>query len=241
MDRTCHRNRKNGVLALTVFLFIITLCGCIGENEPMATTAPPATMPTTMYTFPMYAYQLQERIEETSAAFEMASAEWQSALEALQALVQSSNPDQDELYQAFIEYDAAIRAYEHMLQKYYRMQILSEHTEPTEGGFLGLKKETVPFDRPDGKIYPFGVLNMGAEGYMVHEGEMRRLIAGGIEGPETSQALLWAIESMEKYLLEYHDIMVGYVYYEMSRYLHCLSLYSDGLADIEGCNPFLLM
>jgi hypothetical protein len=128
-----------------------------------------------------------------------------------------------------------------MLQKYYRMQILFEHTEPTEGGFLGLKKETVPFDRPDGKTYPFGVLNMGAEGYMVHEGEMRRLIAGGIEGPETSQALLWAIESMDKYLLEYHDIMVGYVYYEMSRNLHFLSLYSDGLADIESCNPFLLM
>jgi len=134
----------------------------------------------------------------------------------------------------YSNYSVAIREYERMIMKYYSALLLSEHTEPTESGLLALKKDTVPFDRPDGQTYTYGVLNMGGEGYMAKENKIQLCIRYGVRG----QGLLEAINNMEEYLPEYHDVIIGYVYHEMSRYLTCLSLYSDGLVDdLESCNP----
>jgi tetratricopeptide (TPR) repeat protein len=190
-----------------------------------------------VYIFPKSEHQLQEQITEWSTACDDASAEWKSALGAFRSLAESPESTQDELYLAFSDYDAAILEYERVLIRYYAVLILSEHTEPTESGQLALMKETVPFDRPDGLSYSYEVLNMGAEEYMVHEGGIKLLIRDGITGQER----LDAIDRMERYLPRYHDMMVGYVYYEMNEYLTCLSLYSDGLEDIQNCStPFVM-
>lgn len=240
MHETCGRHMRKGLLVLAIMGLIVPFCGCItGEGvmetglQPTTTAAPPST-----YIFPTYAYQLQEKIAETEAACEAALHEWNRSLEAFRAMAVSTDSSQDGLLHAFGDYDAAIREYERLLMEYYRAQLLLEHTETTESGLLALKKDTVPFDRPDGLAYSYEVLNMGAEGYMAHEGDVKLLIMSGNGGQESFQELLDAIDKMEEYLLEYHDMIIGYVYHEMSRYLNCLSLYSDGLVDYaESCNP----
>lgn len=240
-----------------LFVVCCILCsGCIADGNngktpststvaptttpPMTTVAPTTSPPTSTvtptseYLFPKYAHQLHEEIDEKNTACETAMVEWQRALDAFRIMAQSPESGEDELYRAYSNYDAAIREYERMIMKYYSALLLSEHTEPTESGLLALKKDTVPFDRPDGQTYTYGVLNMGGEGYMANEGKIQLCIRYGVRG----QGLLEAIDSMEEYLPEYHDIITGYVYHEMSRYLTCLSLYSDGLVDdIESCNP----
>ena len=128
-----------------------------------------------------------------------------------------------------------------MLQRYYAVLILSEHTEPTETGLLALMNETVPFTRPDGDMCPYELLNIGAEGYMVHEGGIKHLIAGGIEEQGDRQELLEAIDTAEAYLPVYNDMVIGYVYYEMNRYLTCLSQCTDVSAVTCGCSTYLLL
>jgi len=223
-------NSWRAILALSIVCCM--LCsGCITSN---------GNEPPSVYTFPKYAHQLQEQIEEWGTACDVASAEWQRALETFRTLAEAPDSTKDELYQAFTEYDAAIREYERVLARYHTALLLSEHTEPTESGLLALKKEAVPFDRTDGSTYPYEMLNMAAQGYMTHEGEIKRLIASIIGGEEGHQEILDAIDRTEGYLPEYYDVVIGYVYYEMNQYLTCLSHYSDGM-DTSDCRTTLIL
>jgi len=237
---------RKGFTVLAILMVLIPVCGCIGGDStttaaPTTTTAVPTSAPPSAYTFPKYAYQLQEQIGKWGTACDVASAEWQSALETLRALAGSPDSTQDELYQAFADYEAAIKEYERVLQRYYAVLILSEHTEPTETGLLALMNETVPFARPEGDMCPYELLNIGAEGYMVHEGGIKRLIAGGMEEQEDRQELLDTIDAAEAYLPEYHDMVIGYVYYGMNRYLTCLSQCTDGSAVKCGCSTYFIL
>jgi len=187
---------KRGNVVLTLFVVCCILCsGCMAGNDkgetvpptttaapttsPPTTTIAPATGPPSAYTFPKYASQLQEEIAEWSTACDDASAEWQNALETLRALAESPASTQDELYQALTEHDATIREYERVLKRYYTALILSEHTGPTEGGLLALRKESVPFERLDGMAYPYGALEMGLIEYLDHEIKIRCCILYG--------------------------------------------------------------
>ncbi len=234
---------------MVVFLLCCMLCsGCITydsneETAPPTSTVAPTTSPPTItavpttatpsaYTFPKYESQLQEEIAEWDTACDVASAEWQNALETLRALAESPDSAQDGLYQAFTDYNAAIQEYERVLQKYYGALILSEHTEPTENGMLVLMNETVPFDRPDGNTYSYGLLNMEAQSYMARSSAVELRIRYGVGG----QRLLDAIDTMEECLLDYHDAIIGYVYNEMNQYLTCLSQCTDGSVVMCGCS-----
>lgn len=247
-------NSWSAILALLIICCMV--CGCItdgnGETAPPTTTVASTTTPTTtapttvpptttapplVYTFPKYGPQLQEGIVEWSTACDIASAEWQSALGTLRALAGSSTSAQDELYQAFADYNAAIQEYERVLQRYYALLILSEHTGPTESGLLALMNETVPFDRPEGDMCPYESLNIGAEQYGIRNSKIDLYIRYGVGG----QKLLDAIDTTEAYLPIYHDMVIGYVYYEMNRYLTCLSHCTDDSATTCGCSTYLTL
>ncbi len=227
-------NPWHTILTLSL-LYCIMCSGCITDKGNEETIPPTTTVaPTTVHTLPIYASFLQEKMAESEAAYEAASAEWQRTLEAFLALAGSPDSGQDDLYQAYTDYDAALREYERVLQEYCRRSILTEYTIIIEGDLLALKKETIPFSSPTGMTYTYGVLNMGAEEYMVHTSDMEFLIMSGIGGQESRQELLEAIERMEEFLPEYHDMIIGYVYGKLNKVLVCQSVYSDILE--YGCD-----
>ena len=57
----------------------------------------------------------------------------------------------------------------------------------------------------------------------------------------SAQRLLDAIDKTEEYLLDYHNVIIGYVYYEMNQYLTCLSQCSDDTAAMCSYSSYLIL
>jgi len=244
-------NPWRNILALSIVCCM--LCsGCImgnGNEEtapPTSTVAPttspptttifPTTVPPNVNTTPIYASDLLERMEEAEAAYGAAPANQQERLEAFRSLLDAPNPDYDGIYQAYMDYEESVMEYEYALYSYWHTSILLEHTAPIEDDLLALKKQALPFGRPDGDTYTFGELNMGGENYEYYTDRLiKPLIREGIDGQDTRDEIIKGLEAFEEFLLEYHDMIIGYLYYDLSRILFRQSLYSDIL--IHDCNP----
>jgi hypothetical protein len=187
-------------------------------------------------TTPLYASDLQEKMAEAEIAYAAASANQPERLEALQALLDAPDPDYEEIYEAYTDYEAAVLEYQHALYRYYHTSILLEHTTPIEGDLLALKKDTLPFGRPHGDMYTFGELNMKGEDYESYTDRLiKKLILKGIDGEDTRDEIVGGLEAFEEFLIGYHTMIIGYLYYDLSSILFRQSLYSDIL--IHDCNP----
>ncbi|HHN81182.1 MAG TPA: hypothetical protein ENN11_00985 [Methanomicrobia archaeon] len=233
---------------MTLFIVFCMLCsGCISEDGTPATTVAPTTLPPTttvtpttvppnVITTPLYASDLQEKMAEAEIAYAAAPANQQERLEALQALLDDHDPDYEEIYEAYTDYEAAVLEYQYVLYRYYHTSILLEHTTPIEGDLLALKKDTLPFGRPHGDMYTFGELNMKGEDYESYTDRLiKKLILKGIDGEDTRDEIIGGLEAFEEFLTGYHDMIIGYLYYDLSTILFRQSLYSDIL--IHDCNP----
>jgi len=233
------------ILALSVVCCM--LCsGCIadGNKETAAptsvapTTSPPTTVPPNVDTTPILASELQARWEDRKAEYEWRGEEVQEMLDALQVMAEESDPDYEAIGSAFEQYDAEWIKYRTALRGYYHVSVLLEHVTPIEDDLLALKKEMLPFVRPDGETYTMGELNMAGENVMHISNRIRARIEEGIAGLDARQSLIDDLQWLEEYLPGYHDMEIGYVYYYLSSGLFRQSLYSDVL--IRDCNPFCI-
>jgi hypothetical protein len=247
--------QRNAIMAL--FVVCSMLCsGCIaggnnGETVPPTTTVaptttpptttvapttvPPTTVPPNVNTKPILASELLEEWNELQDEFPLKEAEMQETLSTVQAMLVEADPDYELLYEAFTLYQTDVVEYVTTQTYYYKAMILTEHTTPTEGDLLALKKETLPFTRPGGKTYTFGELNMKGESYMALTRNIELLIRDGINGNDVRTDIVDALENLGNFLPEYYDMGIGYVYRKLGSSLYRQSLYSDIL--IRDCNP----
>jgi len=222
-------NMRRVVLVLALMLVIVPFCGCIaGEGNE-------ETVPPNVNTTPILASELQTEWEELQSEQEWRGVEMQEMLDEIQAMLGEPDPDYEAMEPAFGEYEESWGKYLRALIGCYHASILLEHTEPIEGDLLALKKETLPFVRPDGEVYTFGEVNMAGESVMIKFNKIRSYIQEGINGQDVREALLDELQRLEDYLPLYHDMEIGYEYYHLSGVLFKLSLYSDIL--IRDCNP----
>jgi hypothetical protein len=208
-------------------------------TTPPTTTVAPTTVPPNVDTTPIYASELQTKMAEAEIAYAAAPANQQECLEALQALLDATDPDYDEIYEAYTDYEAAVMEYEYALYSYWHTSILLEHVTPTSDDLLLLKKDTIPFHRPDGEMYTFGELNMKGESYEYFTDRLiKKLILKGIDGEDTRDDIVEGLGLFEEFLPGYHDVIIGYLYYDLNYILSRQETYSDIL--IRDCNPYCL-
>lgn len=242
------KNDHWGTILMLSLIFSVLCSGCItndnnGETVPptttvapttspptttvVPTTLPPTTVPPNVDTTPILASEVHAEFAEEKIEYEEKGEVVQELLDTLQDMVQAPNPDYEEIDSAFEQYQAEWREYRAALRNYYYYLILLEHTEPIEGDLLKLKKETLPFGRPDGKTYTYGELNMAAESLMMNYHGISSLLEDGIDGQDVREALLIKLQWLEDYLPVYYDMEIGYTYNHLSYYLFEQSLYSD--------------
>ena len=203
-----------------------------------APTEGSSTVPPTVNTTPIRASEAQAALAEYQTAMEPASARMVECCGALQAVLLHPNPDYVAIYGAFEDYEMAIQAYEHALYGSLRIEILLAHTTPIQGDLLELRKETIPFSRPEEKMYTFGELNMKGESYMHIIDRIRSEIRDGIAGQDTLNSVIDDCTTLEEFLPGYYDMSMGYIYYDLNQILARQELYSDVL--IHDCNPHCL-
>ena len=245
--------QRNAMMALLIICCI--LCsGCITddgndetETSPSTvapttaapTTLPPTTMPPNVDTTPILFSELQAERDELLLEYESKGREVQEMLDEMQEMVEEKNPDYAEMMDVHAEFKETMTEYLSAQIGYYHDSILLEHTTPTEDDLLILKKETLPFVRPGGKVYTFGELNMvgGSYNYLI-DNQIKRLIQKGIEGHDVREELIDAFNRLKEFLPGYYDMWIGYVYYYLGSGLFRQSLYSDIL--IRDCNPYCI-
>ena len=241
--------QRGAVLALLIVCSM--LCsGCIaggnnGETVPPTTTVaptttpptttvapttfPPMTVPPNVDTTPIFFSELLTERDELLSEYETKGVEVQEMLVEMQAMAQEGDPDFAGLLDVHAEFKETMTEYLFAQNGYYHDSILLEHTTPSKwGNLLLLKKETLPFVRPGGKVYTFGVLNMAVESYnYLIDKQIKRLILKGIEGQDVRGELIDAFNRLEEFLPGYYDMFIGYVYYYLGSDLFSMSLYSD--------------
>ena len=234
-------NQWRAILVLSILGMFCS--GCIANNGNEETAAPtttvaPTTVPPNVDTTPILSSELQTEWENVSMEYEWRGIEVQELLDTLQTMVQETEPDYETIASVFEQYDTEWIEYRTTLRGYYHLSILLEHTTPTADDLLALKKETLPFVRPDGDTYDMGLLNMVGESIMIKSNDIRSYIDDGIFGQDVHEELIEDLQWLEDYLPGYYDIEIGYVYYYLSSTLFRQSLYSDVL--IRDCNPLCI-
>lgn len=245
------KNSPRRTMMMLSFLCFIMCSGCIASGNngetapptstvaptttPPTTTLAPTTVPPNVDTTPILASELQAEWEELQSEQEWRGAEVQEMLDEIQAMLGDPDPDYEAMGSAFGAYEESWRDYLRALIGCYHASILLEHTTPIEGDLLALKKETLPFVRPDGEVYTFGEVNMAGESVMIKFNKIRSYIQEGISGQDVREALIHELQRLEDYLPLYHDMEIGHEYYHLSYVLFKQSLYSDIL--IRDCNP----
>jgi len=224
---------KRGHIVIVLALFGMICSGCISNDS-----TPTTTVPDNVDTTPILASELLAEWEELLEAYESEKESTQEMLDELLAMAQIPNPNYAKLYQASEEYHDTMLEYRYTLRDYYRASILLEHTTPTVDDLLELKKETIPFDRPDGDMYTMGELNMEGEAYNFRFDRIRDLLLEGIDGNDVQEDIIKELTDLEEFLPGYYDMEIGYAYYIVNQNLNRQAKYSDVL--IKDCNPLCI-
>ena len=226
-----HENRLNGmrrlIVILAIILMIVPLCGCtVTTQEPLK------PVPDNVDTTPVLASELLAEWVELKEKYESEGEDTRAMLDELQAMAAEPNPDYKAMYDDYEWYYSSLIWYRTTLRDYYYVSILLGHTTPTADDQLSLRKDTIPFGRPDGDTYTMGELNMEGEGVMHITNMIESYIKECIAGHDSRQDVIDWLDTLEEYLPGYYDMEIGYAYYWVNSILSKQSRYSYVL--IEG-------
>lgn len=223
---------------------LVMICsGCIsgGDTDTLSptTVSPPvsqSTLPPSYDTTPLLASEALDAIGKLQLEYQTMELTVSEKLHEAFHAIRYADGDYIAINNAYMLYEDALLSFIKTQNDYLTVKILLEHTDICpENDTLLLRKDTLPFGRPDGNTYSFGELNMAAEEFMCRRGVLEELIEKGKDGKDMVSEIDAELEELQNFLEVYEDISIGYCYRALSKALFRQAAYSDIL--IRDCNP----